>query len=143
MSSDNNENGDNEMIVIDLGEPPKMEDNVKPKVNHKEKRKLCCKSCCNFFLGNHPNYFGCVVCYGMIPAVITFFVFLAIGIGFLAGLGVNDNVGLIVGIVFISASIVVPILIVFFAALYAHCYSKKHNTDNIPAPECCSCLYRN
>ena len=116
MSFSNND----EIIEIDLNDPPMMtnpSDGGEMDVVGIPDKISCCKKFSQFLIGNHANYFGCVFCYGFIPGVMWFFLFLGLGIGFLAGM--QNQTGVIVGSVCLGISVLGGALILYFAALYS------------------------
>ena len=97
-------------------------------INTKNNCKKCCHNFKKFFIGSSGDYVGCVLCYGVIPALVWFIALITCGALIL------NFANLVAGIVLIIIAPVGALLIVFLAALWAHCYTIKHNTIHVQHP---------
>ena len=128
-------------IVIDLDDP-KPPNTIEMSEKQNCTLKSCSKNCCakiqNFYCGKSLSYFSCVLMYGCFPAIIIFISFAIIS-GVVWGV-LGGSVGMIVGITFLCMSLLVPLLFIHLAALYAYCYPSN---DIGSLGYCCFCCKRN
>lgn len=97
-------------------------------------RESCCEKVKSFYCGKSASYFSCVLMYGCFPGLIILISFAIIS-GIVWGV-VGGSTGMIVGIVFLCMSIVIPIIFINSAALYAYCY-PSNNIGSLGY--CCFC----